>query len=54
MIAYRTVRRVILAVDDPTERKVRFMALLNSSLPKGARDPYSLADQLLRCTSMAR
>ncbi|MGP8056113.1 MAG: UbiD family decarboxylase [Nitrososphaerales archaeon] len=39
MIAYRTVRRVILAVDDPTERKVRFMALLNSSLPKGGKRP---------------
>ncbi|HMD78537.1 MAG TPA: hypothetical protein VKF39_00975 [Nitrososphaerales archaeon] len=39
MIAYRTVKRVILAVDDPTERKVRFMALLNSSMPKGGRRP---------------
>lgn len=39
MTSYRTVKRVVLAVDDPTERKVRFMALLNSSLPKGGRRP---------------
>jgi len=39
MITYRRVRRVILSTDDPTDRKVRFMALLNSSLPKGGRRP---------------
>jgi hypothetical protein len=30
---------VILATEDPTERKIRFMALLTSSLPKGGRAP---------------
>ena len=39
MTAYSTVKRVILAVDDPTERKVRFMALLSSALPKGEERP---------------
>ena len=38
MLAYSTVKRVILQTGDPTERKVRFMALLTSALPKrGAR-----------------
>jgi len=39
MIEYRRVKRVILATDDPTERKIRFMALLTSSLPKERRRP---------------
>ena len=39
MIEYSRVRRVILATDDPTERKIRFMALLTSTLPKGRRRP---------------
>ncbi len=39
MVAYETVKRVILGTGDPTERKVRFMALLTSSLPKGGRRP---------------
>ena len=34
MIGYERVRRVVLGTGDPTERKVRFMALLTSSLPK--------------------
>jgi hypothetical protein len=39
MIGYSRVKRVILATDDPTERKIRFMALLTSSLPKGRWRP---------------
>jgi hypothetical protein len=39
MIGYERVRKVILATEDPTERKIRFMALLTSSLPKGRRPP---------------
>jgi len=39
MIAYRRVKQVVLATEDPTDRKVRFMALLNSSMPKGGRRP---------------
>ena len=39
MIGYSRVKRVILATDDPTERKIRFMALLTSSLPKERRRP---------------
>ena len=39
MIAYSRVKMVILATDDPTERKIRFMALLTSSLPKVRRRP---------------
>ena len=39
MIAYRRLKQVVLGTEDPTERKVRFMALLNSSLPKGGRRP---------------
>ena len=39
MIGYSRVKRVILATDDPTERKIRFMALLTSSLPKRGRKP---------------
>ena len=39
MIGYSRVKRVILATGDPTERKIRFMALLTSSLPKGRRMP---------------
>jgi hypothetical protein len=32
--AYEKIRRIILETDDPTERKIRFLALLTSSLPK--------------------
>lgn len=39
MIAYDRVKRVVLGTEDPTERKVRFMALLTSSLPKNRRPP---------------
>jgi hypothetical protein len=39
MIGYNQVKRLILATDDPTERKIRFVALLTSSLPKGRRKP---------------
>ena len=39
MIAYSRVKKVILATDDPTERKIRFMALLTSTLPKELRRP---------------
>ena len=39
MVDYSRVKRVILATEDPTERKIRFMALLTSSLPKGQRRP---------------
>jgi hypothetical protein len=39
MTGYERVKRVILATEDPTERKIRFMALLTSSLPKGKVRP---------------
>ena len=39
IIAYDRVRRVVLRTEDPTERKIRFMALLTSSLPKVGRRP---------------
>lgn len=39
MPAYSTVKRVVLQTEDPTERKIRFMALLTSSLPKQPRGP---------------
>ena len=39
MIPYSRVRRVLLGTDDPTERKVRFIALLTSSLPKTGPRP---------------
>ena len=39
MIAYERVRKVVLGTEDPTERKIRFMALLTSALPKGRRMP---------------
>jgi len=39
MIDYSRAKKVVLATDDPTERKIRFMALLTSSLPKGRRRP---------------
>ncbi len=39
MVAYEKVKRIILETDDPAERKVRFMALLTSSLPKTKRKP---------------
>ncbi len=39
MFAYNKVKRVILETDDPTERKVRFLALLASALPKSEPKP---------------
>ena len=33
------MKRVVLGTDDPTERKIRFMALLTSNLPKRRRRP---------------
>lgn len=39
MIPYERVKRVILGTDDPTERKIRYVALLTSSLPKAGRKP---------------
>lgn len=39
MLAYERLRKVVLATEDPTERKIRFMALLTSSLPKSRRKP---------------
>ena len=39
MIAYRRIKQVVLSTEDPTDRKVRFMALLSSSMPKGGRRP---------------
>ena len=39
ILPYERVRRVVLGTDDPTERKLRFMALLTSSLPKLGRRP---------------
>ena len=39
MPAYSTVKRVVLQTEDPTERKIRFMALLTSGLPKQPRGP---------------
>lgn len=39
MLAYDRVKKVVLATEDPTERKLRFMALLTSSLPKNRRPP---------------
>ena len=39
MVSYKTVRRVVLRASDQTERKVKFLALLTSSLPKRAARP---------------
>ena len=39
MLAYERVKKVVLETEDPTERKIRFMALLTSALPKGGRPP---------------
>ena len=39
MPSYERVKRVVLGTKDPTERKVRFLALLTSSLPKGKGRP---------------
>ena len=39
MTAYSRVKNIILDTEDPTERKVRFMALLTSAVPKGRRRP---------------
>ncbi len=37
--AYERVKRIVLETDNPTERKIRFLALLTSSLPKGGARP---------------
>ena len=39
MLAYEKVKRVILETNDPTERKIRFLAMLTSSLPKEEPKP---------------
>jgi hypothetical protein len=39
MFAYEKIKRTILKIDDPTERKIRFLALLTSSLPKKEPKP---------------
>ncbi|MDV3278450.1 MAG: hypothetical protein LYZ69_08310 [Nitrososphaerales archaeon] len=39
MAPYERVRRVIRGTDNPTERKVRFVALLTASLPKKRTRP---------------
>lgn len=39
MLAYEKIKRVILETDDPTERKIRFLALLTSSLLKKEPKP---------------
>jgi hypothetical protein len=39
MLSYEKVKRVILATENPTERKIRFLALLTSALPKGQPKP---------------
>lgn len=35
MLGYERVKRVILESDNPTDRKIRFLALLTSAIPKG-------------------
>ncbi|MDG6905654.1 MAG: hypothetical protein JRN20_07715 [Nitrososphaerota archaeon] len=39
MPEYERVKRVVLGTEDPTERKLRFLALLTSSLPKAKGKP---------------
>ncbi len=39
LVAYGRVKRIITETDDPTERKIRFMAVLTSSLPKSKPKP---------------
>ena len=39
MVPYERVRRVITGTDDPTERKIRFVALLTDSMPKTRTRP---------------
>lgn len=39
MFSYDKVKRAILKTDDPTKRKVLFMALLTSALPKAGKAP---------------
>ncbi len=39
MASYDQVRRVVLGTQDPTEKKIRLMALLTASLPKGGPKP---------------
>jgi hypothetical protein len=39
MIAYDRVKKVVLGSEDPTEKKIRFLALMTSALPKRRRRP---------------
>ena len=39
LLKYEKVKSVVLETEDPTRRKVRFMALLTSALPKTNRKP---------------
>ena len=39
MVKYEKLKRIIVESDDPTERKIRFIALLTSSLPKSKLRP---------------
>ena len=47
MIPYGRVRRVVLGTEDPTERKIRFIALLTSSLPKEGSRPVLAGDSAI-------
>jgi hypothetical protein len=39
LATYEKVKKAVLGTDDPTERKIRFLALVTSSLPKGGSRP---------------
>ena len=39
MRAHEKIKQVILETNDPTEKKIRFLALLTSSLPKEEPKP---------------
>jgi hypothetical protein len=39
LVDYDRVKRAVMATEDPTERKIRFVALLTSSLPKDGPKP---------------
>jgi len=39
MRGYESVKKIISKTEDPTERKIRFLALFASSLPKDAPKP---------------
>ena len=39
MTAYETVKKAVLGTEDPSEKKIRLLALLTSSLPKTQRRP---------------